>query len=373
MAKTIFILGGAGGAGLPCARWLLRETDSHLTIGGRDVDRAVTTAQRLNEEFSGGRVSAVRVDAGCADTLATALEGPDFLLVCSPTAGLADRVASAALAAGIDYMDIHCSPKVVTALRGLEPAIRRDGRCFITQGGCHPGLPAALVRYGVRHFSRLRKAMVGMAMNVANIGTIESVAEFAEDMAHYSASVFRNGRWEKAGWRAARKIDFGPDFGTKTCAPMDLEELRDLPAQMKLEELGLYAAGFTPFVDYVVFPLLMGVTGLLDGVRKGWGARTSARLLRWGIHRFSQPPFGIVFKMEAEGEKNGRSRLLTLVARHVDAYEFTAIPVVACLRQYLDGSIARPGLWLMGQAVDPVRLLKDMEHMGVRFDITETF
>jgi saccharopine dehydrogenase (NAD+, L-lysine-forming) len=45
---------------------------------------------------------------------------------------------------------------------------------------------------------------------------------------------------------------------------------------------------------------------------------------------------------------------------------------VACLLQYLEGSIARPGLWLMGQAVDPVRLVEDMERMGVEVHASMT-
>jgi short subunit dehydrogenase-like uncharacterized protein len=373
VTENILILGGSGGVGLPCARWLLRETDCRVTIAGRNIDRAVTTAQRLNQEFSGGRASACAADAGRQDSLSSAFEGPDLVLVCSPTAAHAGNVASSALAAGINYMDIHYSPNVVKELRKMEPAIRRDGRCFITQGGCHPGLPAALVRYGARHFTHMRKATVAMAMNAANLGSLESLSELAEDMMRYSASLFRDGHWRKAGYRDVRKIDFGADFGAKDCVPLDLEELRELPARQGLDELGLYAAGFNPFVDYVVFPFLMVAGRAMDKILRGWGARTSARLLRWGIHRFSQPPYGMVFKMEAEGERNGRTRLLTLMARQVDAYEFTAIPVVACLRQVLDGTIAKPGLWLMGQIVEPSRLLKDMERMGIRIDVTESY
>jgi saccharopine dehydrogenase (NAD+, L-lysine-forming) len=40
--------------------------------------------------------------------------------------------------------------------------------------------------------------------------------------------------------------------------------------------------------------------------------------------------------------------------------------VVAALLQYLDGSARKPGLWMIGHLVEPVRLLKDMENMGVQ-------
>jgi len=114
-------------------------------------------------------------------------------------------------------------------------------------------------------------------------------------------------------------------------------------------------------------------------------------------------------KLEAEGEKEGRSHLLQIAARHADGYQlklpavllrgifkckefpfylyslanpkavlrgmrslsiFTAIPGVACLLQYLDGSLARPGLWMMGRLADPGRLMKDMRRMGIQIRVT---
>jgi hypothetical protein len=46
----------------------------------------------------------------------------------------------------------------------------------------------------------------------------------------------------------------------------------------------------------------------------------------------------------------------------------TAIPVVAFVEQYLDGSARKPGLWMMGHIVEPVRLMKDMEAMGANIE-----
>jgi saccharopine dehydrogenase (NAD+, L-lysine-forming) len=42
---------------------------------------------------------------------------------------------------------------------------------------------------------------------------------------------------------------------------------------------------------------------------------------------------------------------------------------VACLLQYLDGSIRKPGLWLQANLVEPNRLLKDLERLGVAVEI----
>ena len=63
---------------------------------------------------------------------------------------------------------------------------------------------------------------------------------------------------------------------------------------------------------------------------------------------------------------------IRLAAEYNDAYYFTAIPVVACIAQYLDGSIVKPGLWMMGHVVDPVRLMNDMERMGIKIQMKVT-
>lgn len=160
-------------------------------------------------------------------------------------------------------------------------------------------------------------------------------------------------------------MDFGLDFGVRVCYPFWLEELRAMPELCGLEETGAYVAGFNWFVDYLVLPLGM----VLSKVKRGLGARFLTKLLLWGSNTFSRPPFGVWFKLEAEGINNGKSRLLKILAQHEDGYLFTAIPTVACLLQYIDGSIRKPGLWLMGHVVEPNRLLKDIERLGVKIHI----
>ncbi len=360
--KTIVVLGGYGATGLTVVRYLLQQTGVRLVLAGRRKERADEVTAQLNAQFAGERVSGARADAADGESLAAAFRDVDMVLVCSPTTEHVGQVARAALAAGIDYMDIHFPRKVIPVMTALAPAIEQAGRCFIYQAGFHPGLPAVFVRHAAAQFTRLRSATVGIAMCMKATSSPDSAIELVEDIGNPQAEVLRNGIWRPAGYKDMRKIDFGPGFGRRDCYPSMMEEMRVLPRLLGLEEAGVYLAGFNWFVDWLVIPLIM----LAWKIRPGLAARSLSRLMMWGWNTFSRPPYGVVFKLEAEGGHEGKTRRVTTVARHENGYDLTAIPAVACLLQYLDGSIARPGLHMMGQVVDPARLFTDMERMGVR-------
>jgi hypothetical protein len=56
--------------------------------------------------------------------------------------------------------------------------------------------------------------------------------------------------------------------------------------------------------------------------------------------------------------------------QHDDGYVATAIPAVSCLLQVLDGTVEKPGIQMMGYAVETTRFIDDMGRMGMR--TTET-
>jgi saccharopine dehydrogenase (NAD+, L-lysine-forming) len=145
---------------------------------------------------------------------------------------------------------------------------------------------------------------------------------------------------------------------------MDLHEMRELPKLLGLEETGFYIASMGWLADWLVFtPWVMFKLG-----RTRWGARLGGKLLAWATHRGIRPPYGVVLKLEADGQSEDGPTHLEVFLRHKDGYLFTAIPVVACVKQMLDGSIRNPGLWLMGHVVQPSQLLTDMAMMGIEIE-----
>jgi len=371
--KTLLILGGYGHPGRPLARLLLQETDVQLVLAGRSREKAEAAAAECNREFP-GRVSGSFADASNQTDLEQVFRGIDLVIVASSTARYARDVAEAALAAGIDYLDIQYSTQKITVLQSFSAEIENAGRCFITDGGFHPGLPAALVRYAAGHFDSLERAVIGSVIKEdwASLDLPdETIQELLEEINDFQSLVFKDGIWKKArmfGMQGYLRMDFGSEFGLQYCAPMFLDEMRALPEMFpSLQETGFFVGGFNWFTDWVVMPLAMVVT-------KTWpqkGLKPMVKLMKWGLKAFSRPPFGTLLKVEAKGSKNGQAKELHVTLYHPDGYLFTAIPVVACLLQYLDGTARKPGLWTQAHLIEPVRLMRDMQHMGIDIQSTE--
>ena len=358
---TILVLGGYGGTGRVFCRYLLKETGVKIIVAGRRIEKAEELADKLKNEYSAERVSTRHVDASDVESLRQAFHGVGLVLVAATTTKWAKQIAEAALEADIDYLDIYFQQDVYPVLERLSGRISEAGRCFITQAGFHPGLPAAYIRKGADYFDHYDTANIAFAMNV-RIEQPESVYELVDLVADYKADIFKDGTWRVATYKDTIKIDFGNRFGVKSCMAMDMVETRSMPALFGLKETGVYTTGFNWFVDYVVFPVMM----LTQMVKKGSLRHFWAQALIWGLNRFSSADEGIVFLLQAEGEKDGKHRIVRIFSEHDSAYDFTVIPVIACLKQYMDGSICKPGLRMMGHAVDPGRLLNDIENMGVR-------
>ena len=163
-------------------------------------------------------------------------------------------------------------------------------------------------------------------------------------------------------------MDFGGAFGRQYAIPMFLEEMRCLPEHYpSLHETGFFVGGFNWFVDWFLSPIIMlGLKLFLEQ-----GIRPLGKLMFWGLKTFSRPPYGTLLKLEAKGMQANAPKSVQVLLSHTDGYALTAIPVVACLMQYLDGNIRKPGLWFQAHIVEPKRFFKDMEKMGAQIQITE--
>ena len=357
----ILLIGGYGTTGKSLARHILAQTKANLIIAGRNYDKA----KAFTDELSDHRATPARVDASDEKNLRSALNGVSLCLLASPTTQFTYQVASACLDAGTDYLDIQFAANKLASLHALEPDIIKAGRCFITEAGYHPGLPSVLVRYAATFLDMIESALTAGYLNIGKIPYTESVDELVEAFKDYDARIYKDRTWTRRGSYEMRKFDFGPGIGRKLCYSMFFEEMRTLPDMFpSLNETGFYISGTNLLVDTFITPIVM--LGLKLFPRRG--IRPLGKLIWWSMTSLTKPPYRVVLTVQAKGLRNGIAHRVRVTIGHPDGYELTAIPVVALLRQYLDGSARKPGLWMMGHLAEPVSLMKDMEALGATIE-----
>ena len=361
--KTILILGGYGGTGKHVCRWLLKATDVAIIIAGRNMQKVDTFKKQLTNEFPSKNISSIFADASDYESLIQAFQNIDMVIDATTAIGFVKNIAQAALEAKVDYLDYHFEQKVPADLETFRKQIENERHVFITQAGFHPGLPAVFVRYGAQYFDRYDKATIAMAMN-ARFERAEQATEIIPLLTESKTEICKNGSWRKATYKDTVNVEMGKSFGKMKLFPIQMEEIKQTQKMFNLKETGAYVSGFNWFVDNLILPLII----LSQKIKKGFAVGLLLKLFIWGVNNFSSSNQGVVFLNEAEGMKDGKKLKVRIVAECNDAYLFTAIPIVACIKQYLAGEL-RQGLSMMGHVVDEKRLISDMEKMGINISI----
>jgi len=372
-SPQVLILGGYGNTGRIIADLLLTFTDVSVTITGRNASKAEQYALELGRKFTPTRVTWKVADAADAISLDRVLLGVNLVIVASSTSSNTHNVARAVLRAECDYLDINYARAKLKILEDLRGEIETAGRCFVTDGGFHPGLPAAMIRAAAEQMDELIEAKVSSVISI-NWSKLffsnETMLEFVQELADFSTKELINGEWQEAGWgKMVRHVDFGGKFGLRNVYPMWLEELSALPELIpSLKSSGFYVGGFNWFVDYFIMPLGWMWTRLAPI----YGARPVSKMLVWGLKKFSTPPYGTVLHLQSSGISNGKKCNYELRIAHESGYYLTAAPVVACVIQLLKGADRKPGLWFQAHLMNPQQMLTDLKKMEIVIESHES-
>lgn len=349
----ITVFGATGQAGRHITRLLLQDGRIEVVGCARNADRLHEMGVSMDSAADRFHATALDVRDGAAALRAIA--GADLVVGATSRWQDGPGLAAAAVRSGTSYLGIHLSRREKwTRLRRLRDDCVSRGVMVVDDGGAHPGLPAALVRWAAED------GPVSFAWVAAKFSlrwdelelSAETVEDFLAEIEAMDASFLRDGRWIH-GYRHARKFDVDGSGDLDTCVPMCLEEIRELGNAGILPSVGFFIAGFGPVVDYGVLPLAAG----LAKIRRRW----AAGLLWRGLRRFGSSAPAAVLMLEAQ--RTAGAVPIQIRVSHSDPYFLTAGPVVVTAQQML--AKPRPGVWSQGMFVDPAGLPEKLQRMGL--------
>lgn len=364
--ENILVVGAYGNTGRGICRLLASRGDVKLTIAGRDATRLTALAAELRG-LSAHPIDVLPLDVAHACVLPA---GVDLVVNATSLTALAPAIARAAITTGADAFDTNLSsPAKWSGLRALRPAIEAAGRCVVTDCGLHPGVPGALVRWVAADGLQLLSAQVfgAFALDWQSLRFSEAAIEdFAGELASMDPSALVSGAWRRS-FALQRRIDFGQEVGRRTCTPMMMEEIRELPDSMPtLRDAGFYVAGFGWAVDFVAMPACMLVA------KAGGAARMLAgRMLLSALRRWTGPDRYAVVLLDAEGRAEGAPRRVRVRVAAGDAYALTSACVVAAVEQWLQGR-RPPGLWTQAAYVVPGEFFRRIGELGAAVSAAST-
>jgi saccharopine dehydrogenase (NAD+, L-lysine-forming) len=356
--QRIGLVGGYGAVGEIVARELDRSTDYELVIGGRNLDKATAFAGQLRH----GRP--VRVDVFQPDSVAEFCAPCGVVVNCaSPSFKVLDRVARGALAGGCHYVDPFGIKTVLDGLLGEARRIEERGLVYLFSVGYVPGVHEVFMRLvasgldvvdEVRSYVQDRSVWSeGSSADLVN--ALRRLLPFGE----YRHGVFTPvSRWDRSHY------DFPPPFGR---CPMIPRENPDV-ASFARESGARRVATFLP-ADAKVMAFGEAVKLLPEGYEE-WAAKVMRPIVSLEV-KLRGGEAGVMI-IEATGQKNQRPRRRrgTISFTGNRGYWMTSVPNVIATRMIVEGQL-RPGLWHLGDAVEPTAFMDALRPLGVDFTLTD--
>ncbi len=143
--SRLVVLGGCGAVGSTAMRYLA-PTDYYDEYVVADKD--IAAARKLAAELGEGKVKAVELNADDPQSLRDAIAGADVVLNCvGPFYKYGPPILEAAIAAGIDYVDICDDMDATEIMLDLDGAAKKADISALIGMGSSPGMANVLVKF----------------------------------------------------------------------------------------------------------------------------------------------------------------------------------------------------------------------------------
>lgn len=357
MSRPHVLIVGAGGLfGARLARLLADRRRYRLSLGGRTESKiaALRTALEHVDPLGGYTFLPLDRDAVAPEQL----RGIDVVVDCAgPFQGSGTSLVKAAIAAGVDYIDLADARRFVEDIVRFDADARAAGVAVISGASTTPALTHAVVAAltaGWTAIDTIDVAIVPGNRTPKGRSVIAAILSWVGQ----PVRVFEEGRWtQRPGWTGQRWVSL-EGAGKRRASLTDVPDLDVMPAAFAPRVRARFDAG----MELGVLHWLIWLSGLAVRMRIVKSATAFAGIGHWvamQLDRFGSDSGGMVVEVAgADAAGEGKVARWSLLALHGDGPFVPAVPAAALVEALTSagatvrGARAAAGL-LMLEAIRP--------------------
>jgi len=360
------VIGGTGGFGRRLVEGLAATTDLEIVIAARDRDRAAALAA----SFPAGRASTVALDRMAMTPDMLRASGASVVVdAAGPFQGADYRVARAAIAAGLHYLDLADGRDFVAGFAALDAEARAAGVVALTGASSTPALSHAVLDRLTEGWRRIDRIEIAISPGTRGAPRGLAVVRAILSYAGKPVRVFDGGSWAvRPGWGMLTRRELR-GLGRRWLSLCETPDLDLVPSRFAPRSAAVFRAGLE--LSTLHLGLLIASLPVRAGVLPSLAP--FARLFCWVGGRFAG--FGsdrggmLVEAAGVDGEGLATRASWSLVAAAGDGPVIPSLPALAILRAIAAGAAPAPGA---GAAVGIVDLAA-IEHEFARYRIDTIF
>lgn len=236
---VVLIVGGSGAFGSRLVEGIVATSDLTVLVAGRDLARAEAVARAHPE----GRARALRLDAQSVTAEQLAALGVGIIVdAAGPFQGSEPRLARAAIAAGLDYLDLADARDFIAAFPALDAAAKAAGIVALTGASSTPALSNAALdalTAGWRRVEAVSVAIVPGNRAPRGLSVMQAILSYAGR----PVRVLAGHAWQtRPGWGLTRRVAV-PGLGRRLAGLCETPDLDILPARFPDAGRALFRAG----------------------------------------------------------------------------------------------------------------------------------
>ncbi|MBL8377739.1 MAG: saccharopine dehydrogenase NADP-binding domain-containing protein [Burkholderiales bacterium] len=275
---TMLVLGGYGFFGTRIAAGLVGNSNVRVLIAGRDQAQARGSARAMQLPDD----HAIRLDATAADFSASlrTLGVNTVIHTAGPFQGQDYKVASDAIAAGANYIDLADGRRFVAGIGVLDDTARCSGVLVASGASSVPALSSAIVDVYAPAFERLESIRLGIGSGARAPGLATVQGVFG-----YCGKPFRrleNGAWtDTHGWLDLMRYEFPQPVGRRFLGSCDVPDLEVFPTRYGSVRTVTFHGGFASDIGHLFVWMMAQLVraGVISSVAPL--ARPLNRMSRW--------------------------------------------------------------------------------------------